>query len=238
VVTDKRVVVCVGWRPGNPVRERNWDVVRGYYERLGLTVVSSDSDPDKPFNLSQAINRAVAKADDSWQVAIVPDADTMLAKKAIAAAVAHALKHERLVAPVSHYFRQREDGSWPDEPWRDREGKTIGLNGVLVWHRAAWDFLSGEDERLTGWNLRDVVTIAAAETFKLFGTVDGAAMHLWHPRWTVEEADWWGPAKGWPRSPDGFLTSPLAKRYFDAHGNPAAMRALLAERDLTGPVRT
>jgi hypothetical protein len=230
LIPDQHIVVCVGWRPGSAVRERNWDFVRQYYEGWGLTVISADSDPDKPFNLSQAINRAVAKADDSWQVAIVPDADTLLAKEAIQAAVGYALENGRLVAPVSRYYRQHEDGSWPDEPERDPEGTPIQRNGVLVWHRTAWDFLGGEDERLTGWNLRDAATIAAAETFRLYGTVDGVAVHLWHPRQAPDEADWWGPAKDWPRSADGRSASALAMRYFDACGDPVAMRALLAER--------
>jgi hypothetical protein len=231
------VVVCVGWRAGNAVREANWVEAKAWYEGFGLPVVTADSEVDQPFNLPAAINRAVAAAPPDWDVIVVSDADTLLAQEALVSAIESAWITGSLVHPVTRYWRQAEDGSWPDSP------ETFHAGGVHVWGRAAWKVLDGYDERFVGWGGHDTAALFAALTYSLYREVDGDAWHLWHG--SPESEAWWtAGVADWPdattvlgdSAPPGYGASgprpmhPLARRYSDALHDTVAMRALLAER--------
>lgn len=224
------VVVCVGWRPGNPVREANWDIARQHYLDMGLDVISEDSDSSKPFNLPQAINRAVAAAGPDWDVVIIPDADTMLSHDAAVEATFVAATTGCLVCPVERYWQQAENGEWPGMP------KLRWPGGVHVWGQTAFRVLGGYDERFTGWSSHHEAAVDAAFAFGLLRSVSGDAYHLYHPHpareaaraagrdkwvgaivaahesappgWERDEASWFVGLKDWLDGAEEFGDSP------------------------------
>lgn len=66
--------VCIPWRPV-PGREKALDFVARHYVKQA-DVLLADSDPDKPFNVSQARNNAVAMSDTDVVVIMDGDAHT------------------------------------------------------------------------------------------------------------------------------------------------------------------
>jgi len=213
-----RPVVAIPFRATNPIRAANHELTVQYYEELGFRVISSDSDPDQPFNVSQARNRAVALA-EPWDVVVVADADTLLDRDPLEEAIDLAVQHGSLVRTIGALWLQREDRLTTDpRPLRRCAG------GVHVWSRYAWQVLGGYDERFTGWSLEDVAVVMAGDTFGLTERVDGEAVHLFHER----EPEW---VDGLLDSYDGLLSEPpLLQRYRAALYQPPLMRALLDER--------
>jgi N-terminal domain of galactosyltransferase len=226
-----RTVVLVPWRAGDPLREANWRIVRAWYEGTGLPVVTGDSDPDLPFNLSAARNRAAELAGD-WDCAIVADADTVISKQDLLRGHVEALTTGHLVLPFTRYWPLNEQGQ--PRPWPER----FQAGGVTVIPRPVWDELGGYDERFAYWGAEDSALLWAAYTLAGAHEIDGDVFHLWHPRPldkvpadVMDAREHWGD-----EAPPGYGDSgprplpPLALRYLAALGNPEAMRALLAER--------
>jgi hypothetical protein len=214
-----RVVVCVPWRGGSPAREKAWAQTRAYYEEVGYPIYVSDSDPAKPFNLSQARNRAMTMAglDAEVDVFIVSDADTVLSLKAITEAIPPADVAGCFVKPIQRLYYQRADGTWNDQPHPNIAG------GVHVWGQAAWRVLSGYDERFASWGGEDNAVVWAAFTFHLLHVLDdGEAQAFWHPREGAAKGEeaWWSG-----------VNEDLLNRYQAALRDPRAMRALLSEPD-------
>lgn len=109
-----------------------------------------------------------------------------------------------------------EHGPFERPPYTGTEG-----GGIVVLPTATWDDVGGVDPRFTGWGGEDLAFGWTLRT--LHGTptrTAGALLHLWHPH-----------AAGGPRNrPPDRGSAALLERYRRARDDPAAMRALIAER--------
>ena len=228
---EPAVVVCIPWRP-TPDRLEAFSVVTATYESLGLTVVTADSDPTLPFNLSQARNNAVTAAGYA-DVYVVSDADTFPNPEHLLNAIRVAHRRGHLVHLAARYWAELADGNLPADP------ELYHAGGVVVVSRKALEAFGGWDERFTGWGAEDSAMLWKMATFGLYSEVDGDVFAFWHDRtgsWTdgVEAmvdatvtftdapADW---AKNGPRP-----LPPLARAYRDALGDPQRMLSVLDRR--------
>lgn len=216
-----RAVVLVPWRAGDPHRDASWAYVLARWTGLGLPIVTGDT--PGPFSRAGARN-AAAELAGAWDVAIFVDADTVVRDAGpIRAAIVEAAATGRIIVPHEEYVALSARGTvlvlaGDRAGWRRILRRVAGAPlGVLVIPRSAWETLGGFDERFAGWGGEDVAFARAARTLVGFDRRPGQIWHLWHPR---------DPSK--PR----YIAAPnpLAARYRDAIGKPAAMRALLDER--------
>lgn len=155
--------ICVPWRPGVPSREVIWDErVRPTLEATGLPIYTGDSDPDKPFNRSQARNNAAAAAlaaHPELDVLVFNDADTLLPIDQFEAAIARAAETGGAVVGFGRAVLHTPDG----ETWVRKEQATYTTTviagriptGDIAISRRAWDIVGGWDERFTRWGFED-----------------------------------------------------------------------------------
>lgn len=162
--------------------------------------------PDGPFNRSAAINDAARKAGD-WDVAVVIDADVMLPRGNVLAAVERATATGRVTWAHRRWrgFSQEATDrlTRPDPEWA--EG-SLGHGGIatpefsgdidllvekttalswsccIAYRRDAWDTLAGFDERFAGWGFEDGAAAAAAGGLVGWDRIEGDVLNLWHPR--------------------------------------------------------
>ena len=217
--------MCVGWRPGEPVRQRNWDVVRDRYLSMGLPVSYHDSDPRQPLNLPQALNRAVEQVFDEADVFIVSDADTLIDPDQLRLAVHRAHESGRMVLPFTRCWYLRPDDSRAELPIILPPGM------VHVVPRSAWLVLGGYDERFVGWSNHDSAMCWAAATFLRFERLAGDIETLWHPRVPSPLEPGWHDHDTMLVEPIGSSVrmTPLALRYRTALWDMLAMDRLLRE---------
>lgn len=218
-----RTVVLVPWRPGDPHRDRAWPWVRRrWHHRLGLPIVTGDSDPARPFNRSAARNDAARRAGD-WDVAVITDADTIVRNAAPtveAIAQAHATGH--VVLPHDAYRALDAKGTAlvlaNDAAGWAHLARSVARAplGVVVVPRPAWEQLGGFDERWTGWGGEDAAFVEAAEVLVGLDRLPGEIWHLWHPLDPTKRD--YIAAKG----------GELRTLYRQARRDPDAMRQLLA----------
>lgn len=199
-----RIPVLVPRRADNGWRDRLWDTLRqDYWARLpGFELIEGEH-RDGVFNRSAAINVAASEAGD-WELAIIADADTLVAVPQLQDAVALARRTQRLVAAFHevHELSERatrwilEDTEARDEAGlsamasvsgcervrRGSDDPTTVQSSMLVVPRAVWDAVGGFDEKFVGWGCEDNAFWRACEL--LTGEpkrVHGPAWHLWHP---------------------------------------------------------
>lgn len=169
-------IVCVPWRE-SPSRLPAYKRVRRFWEAHGFDVILGDSDPELPFNLSQARNNAVRRADTD--IVIVADADTLVSIDAVHTAIE---MPEAIVWPFIDYLRISSD--WVDAedlsavPILHRHPRSVG--GVYVCDRAEYWRLGGFDERFVGWGYEDNAFALLARTFSTAGRVTGVAYSFEH----------------------------------------------------------
>lgn len=196
-----------------------------WWEARGVVPVDAPS-PDGPFNRSAAINAALG-ACDSWDVAVVLDADVLGCAVELKVAIDLASRSERVVFPFTHYVGLA--------PWGTREVLAGGRleeagalrvvdnheSSVVVIPRSTWVATGGFDERFVGWGGDDVSFCHSARI--LTGEpkrVDGIVYHLWH-----EVA-----REKYPGEPLWEANQALARRY-RAASTPVAIKELLWERN-------
>lgn len=221
-----KTVILVPWRGGDKYRERNWTLVRPYYEFTGWPVYEGDTD-HKIFNRAGAVNAAAEAAGD-WEVAVIADADTIQEEEPLRKAVELARRAKGAVMPWNE--RRMLTQEWSERiatrqaiallpEMGAREGVNYG-GSTLVVSREAWDAVGGMDERfnLDGWGFEDRGFRIALETLANFRRIPGRVWHFWHPPAPRELA-------GGQRSGQA-----LFDRYMAARRDPVKMRAILAER--------
>lgn len=220
-----KVAAVIPWRPGQPDRERHHAVVRARLRDMLPGALHLDADSGHtPFSRAGSRNRGAALATAAGaEVMVVCDADTIPEPGPLHAAVVQAAADGRLHTPYTRFLGLTEDGTRDYLSGRPAPECGIDLDygfsvgGVFVIRPDAWWSAGGMNERFTGWGSEDVAFRRAADT--LLGKTrrhEGTIVHLWHP-----------PS---PRSgPDVDGGWDLAARYAEAEGNPAAMRALVAE---------
>ncbi|QWY83991.1 n-acetylglucoseaminyltransferase [Microbacterium phage A3Wally] len=154
-------------------------VFEGYHEGPG------------PFNRSAAINAAAEAAGD-WRLAIIADADSLLADMGrLWGATATALRENRLVIPHSRWVNVEEDEAdaflqtaKPPLRWRkDRVRYNNTVSSFLIVPRDVWDAVNGFDERFVGWGFEDNAFMHAVDTMtEGHIRLEGDVYHLAHER--------------------------------------------------------
>ena len=182
-----RSVIPIPWRGGVPSREVLWDQMRPHYEGLGLEVFTGDSDPDKPFNISQARNRAAAAAGD-WDVALFVDADTYIPASQIHKALDIAYYSSGVVMPYT-MFKSMNPATGEARARVITGGANFFISGNIVVSRYAFDLLSGFDERFTGWGWEDGAFLKAALMLVPVDQVPGTIVAFEHARRDYEKAE-------------------------------------------------
>lgn len=216
-----RVVVAIPWRP-QPGRLAAHRFVRGWWEHTLPTATIIEVDTDhSPYNLAAARNLGVAQAGElGADVVVIADADVIITPAhhvhdAIAAAPSTFTMH--MPFTDQRYLTETES----EALYAGHQVPTAGHLGngccYIVTPAAYWA-CGGSDERFSGWGGDDDQLVAAATTLIGLTRHDGVALSLWHPAVRDVGSDRHRP------------NSQLAQRYWRAMHDPAAMRALIAER--------
>jgi hypothetical protein len=214
--------VAMAWRPA-PDRMAAYKLCLDFWSSLGLPVVHADSDPDTPFNVSQARNRTVAAVDTEFVV--VADADAILAQESIVEALdtcegeviwpydsGSFLPAELIPTSVLHLQLDRLRDA-PTSAWH-RKINPDQMAWITVCRTETYWRLGGFDERLPIWAGEDSSFLAAAATLTGGRRLPGRLISFDH-------------SSDFRR--DEPVVCPLRQRYIDADGDPAAMEALVAE---------
>jgi hypothetical protein len=206
-----------------PDRMAAYQLCLDFWSTLSLPVVHADSDPDKPFNVSQARNRTVALVDTEFVV--VADADAILSQEAVI---------EALNTVAGEVVWPYDSGSFLPPGLIPDSVKNLQLDRLReiptsAWHmrvnpdQMAWITvcrtetywrLGGFDERLAIWEGEDSSFLAAAATLTGGRRLPGRLISFDHDS---------------PFRRDKPPDIPLRQRYIDADGDPMAMEALVAE---------
>lgn len=175
-------IVCIPWRPG-PGREAAFDRVIQWYGDRNYRVVTADSDPALPFNLSQARNRAASEAQRTGARALViADADTIPDEKALRSAARRALSQYRVFYPFSEYV-YLEPGS---EGWNNPADAPVtrefhqSVGGVVVCNTHTFEVLNGFDENFRQWGYEDNAFMLAAECLVGIERIEGTVYAYGH----------------------------------------------------------
>ena len=225
------VTVIVPWRGTDPARLRAHEHVTTRLREMlpDADHTEADDRSRELFSRAGSRNLGVAQAVDA-DVVVVCDADTIPQREPLLAAIRAAHNDGVLHTPYTRFRGLTEAGTAAYLAGRPADECDAELDwlwsfgGVFVIRPAAWFDAGGMDERFHGWGAEDLAFSRAAET--LLGPTrrhPGIITHLWHPTSPPADATW-----------------ALADRYARATGDPAATRALIAERNpvMTWPSRS
>ncbi len=217
------VVVAMAWRP-QPARIAVHDHCVAWWATVLPDAELLEVDTDHhPYNLAAVRNEAVHEAGARGaDVVILTDADSVLAPvRALRSAIATAPLDGKLHLPFTEqrYLNQAETEALLDGGMVPLAGGH-GNGACYVVTPAAYWKCGGSDERFRGWGGDDDGLVAAAATLIGVERHPGTVLSLWH-------ADERRPVA----TPEHRPNAELAARYWEALDDPAAMRALIAERD-------
>jgi hypothetical protein len=206
-------------------RSEIWDWCRTRWERLFPDFELVTGAPDGPeMNRSKARNLAVESS--TGEILVIADADTVAPSGQICEALdkvreeeaAWVIAYERYIqldGPATRKYLALDPIHRIPPPVQPRWETSAGNAGMLVMHRDAWDIVGGYDERFIRWGWEDWAIADALETLVHPQVrVPGYVLHFCHPR---------------DRDRSKRQGEALAKRYTAAHGDRAAMLAILAE---------
>lgn len=226
-----KVCVAIAWRP-TPERLPAYRHVLSLYAAQAeaamdfgacIDIITVDT-PHVPYNLAAVRNEGVRQAEARGaDVVVLADADVVVTPwMHVQDAIIQAHEDGRAHLPftLQRYLTAEETaeviagadpGSYP--------GVGVGNGCCYVITPEAYWAMHGSDERFSGWGGDDDQFVAAAST--LIGLVrhKGVALSLHH----ADERRPVGTAEHRPNSL-------LARRYWSAKGDPAAMRRIIAER--------
>lgn len=219
-----RVLVAIPWRP-QPHREYAHEItVQRYRDLLSdADIIDVDTDHD-PFCLAACRNRGVRIAENSgYDVVVIADADTLPEARPLRTAIEQSAYSRFVHLPYTEYRSLRQDGTeqmLAGVPLEDCNHFRVdgACSGVYVTSSATWWSCGGQDERFRSWSPEDAAWLYAHRT--LLGDPvrhEGRVYSLHHE----------SPVKTGRDFEDGYA---LIYRYQQAEGDPAAIRALIAER--------
>jgi hypothetical protein len=229
-------VILVPRRADHGERDAIWEWVRRWWDVwTGLPVIEGWDEGEAPFNRSRALNRAAGAA-GGWLVAVVIDADVIVAPGLVERAITRACATGAPVQAYTDRFHLGPVGTtmilgreplsvnlrFPPHHWVGPDHLRVhdSCSGALVVTRTLWDKVGGFDERFVGWGFEDQGARLAFETLSghtLVRTI-GALYHLHH---TVDPGHY-------PASPTVSANRARAERYLAARGDPGRMREVLA----------
>lgn len=231
-----KVVVAAPYRADGGWRDELWDWCRPHWGQVGEVVEGFQHD-DGPFNRAACINRALN--DESWDVAVIVDADTLAPLSRVQAAVHWHLTPTRLLLPyrqrllLSESYTRRLLADEAESPAMSAKAAALSLqhatperykafrSGVVVVHRQLWEEVRGYDDRFVGWSAEDDAFADACEALGAGppARLDGDIWHLWHPS-----------AKPPSDDPNYLANQALHRRYRRARKSERSMRAMIDER--------
>lgn len=191
-----RVVFLVPRRDDNGWRDGLWAAARARWEHLFPDWPVVEGHHVKgPFNRSAALNTAAHEAGE-WDIGIVIDADVMLDRSQVETAVSTALRTGKVTWAHRGWRELTEDATRAllDDPKRLKAPRIvapasdIGKENPISWScciavpRAAWDAVSGFDERFRGWGGEDTAFASVVQGLLGHERIEGFVWNLWHPR--------------------------------------------------------
>jgi hypothetical protein len=188
-----RVVILVPWRTDHDHRERLWRLARSRWEALFPDwPIYEGASPDGPWNRAAAVNDAARQA-GAWDVGLVIDADVMLSRSQVVAAVERAASTGKVTwahRGWAELTRAATEGLLsdppPDWPELDFAPSAIKKQTAISWSccmavpRKVWDALGGMDERFRGWGGEDTAFAAAVQGLHGWERIEGIVWNLWH----------------------------------------------------------
>lgn len=172
------------WRP-TPDRVPAFQRCSRYWEQHGHTVIQADSNPDKPFNRSQARNNAVRQA--TSDVIILADADILPARiDILGQATIIAADLDTAVWPYHTYRLLSADAVTAPKLSRVRPVRQFPAKwrpgGLTVITRRAYQRVGGYDENFgAGWGYEDGAFLLACETLLTVHHLRGVLYAFDHP---------------------------------------------------------
>jgi glycosyltransferase involved in cell wall biosynthesis len=225
-------------------------------------IIGEDSELDKPFSKSVAVNNAASKA--KGDIYVIVDADGYISPDAVLHCAeeirAARKKGKRLwFVPYRQFYRLTEDASrqllesdpanpleFPCPPrasmMQSDTDPTMGhWYGAMIqiMSREAFEFVGGWDPRFRGWGGEDHAAMRAMDT--IYGphkTLPGQVLHVWHPQLGpqgVENSVHW-KNRMWENQDTVQVNNKLSWRYYHASNKPDLMRKLLNEGHKLIPV--
>jgi hypothetical protein len=219
---------------GDGHRTRVWDFIHDRIRRElpDVEIVVGTDDGEDPFHKTLALNRAVAAS--SGDIIGIWDADTWVPPEQVRIALAGLwIEPARWWRPWSLKYKFREHPTMQaleaGEAW-DGDVSGIGLeirpNGFasappVMLSRESYALVGGMDERFRGWGSEDeAFSFACRGVLGPGDTVQGKAVHLWHPRRGRSGRDLWEGQE------NTYSNSQLMKEYHQAR-TPKRMRELI-----------
>lgn len=220
-----RVLVAVPWRP-QPHRVYAHDLTVQRYRDLlpDATLVDLDTSHTM-FCLAACRNLGIRMAElGGFDVCVLADADTLPERVPLLTAIEAAQTSGLVHLPYTEYRSLRADGTAQHQAGTPLEHCNHlvvdgACSGVYVTTPQTWWSCGGQDESFRGWGFEDSAWLAAHRT--LLGTDPvrhAGSVYALHHEGAVKEGEQY--------------TANAARcfHYLRAEGDPAAMRALLAEQ--------
>lgn len=220
-----RVLVAVPWRAQSH-RVYAYNLTVGRYRKLLPDAVITSVDTDhETFCLAACRNRGVQLAEQGgYDVVVLADADTFPEREPLLAAIENAQTSDLVHLPYTEYRSLRRDGTkqhLAGVPLKSCNHLVVSgaCSGVYVTTPATWWAHGGQDETFRSWSPEDAAWWIAHKTLLGAEPVrhDGRVYALHHESPVKEGRDF----------EDGYAR---IYRYQQADGDPAAIRALLAEQ--------
>lgn len=240
--------------PGYHERVRNFEWIKAYWEeQLPLAELIHGHDESVPYSKTRAVNDAARRA--TGDIFVILDADAYLHPEVIEKS-AHEIRVARREGrklwyiPYRRFYRLDDDISrmitWsdpgdplrlPDPPPRRYVESVQTYSGqsdfrahwygalIQVMPREAFEECGGMDERFAGWGAEDVAFMRTVDAlYAPHKSLARSVCHLYHPRLGKDVTD-----RKWAGQESANSNWPLSKRYLEAKGDPAKMRALVNE---------
>lgn len=163
------LTVIVPWRP-QPSRVEAFEALsRWYAEHVPDAVIRTVDSDDELFNLSRCRNLGIRSVDDSDEVVVINDADTVPELAPLLEAIEQAATSGLVHLPYDRYHWLGREGTAQflagTDPADCEYELVIGArSGVYVTTPSTWWSHGGQDERFRGWGFEDAAWYVAHET--------------------------------------------------------------------------